>query len=291
MSKLDTVYNSLTPYLKKIIDTEWAKPSDKIFEVLGKRVDTDGSLVCGITFVSPKMILNNVDEAGNGELIEVIYSDGVYTVGDKVFNKPALGSIIFSRQTTGLLHISEGDISKKDLFAFLYLGQTNIDNQDKPFHVKPSSGYLYKMVNNQAGAESDLATFEIKDKAIIAIRELTPSKIKAIKSYKYRGQKNITDEIIKRDLRRQAETDPDGVIALVDDILLNSKATIIEAIDEGVIKIVGDSVLTNDNSVIYKCNNIGKFIDELSVFLNSPEGKESSIVINARLKKSKPQLK
>ena len=130
-----------------------------------------------------------------------------------------LQQILFLKPENGLKVLSGNDKSKKDQYEYLFMCNYNRANQDKPWHIRPSSGYIFEYLDDEIKAEVDNRKSKLKHGAVSMIynmslpeRAILSAQLAKKKGSGFNYSENSEEMLIEKNLIAFAEKYPDVII-------------------------------------------------------------------------------
>lgn len=172
-----------------------------------------------------------------------------------------LGEIVFRRELFGAIEY-DGDRNMEQMARFLFFSNLNESNSsDKenpgkamPWHIKPNSGYIYKLIRPDEMAKSKLGGDRLVDRAKLFIDELDDTRLEEISKGLFPSEylhKSKDETILK--LRSIAERNPEKILNLSKDIDVQVNAFVNTCIEKGLIEFVNPSWIWVDDKKPF-CN-------------------------------------
>jgi hypothetical protein len=187
--------------------------------------------------LSTDRIFDPYANEGKGDYVDISYIIGETPADPNSMRSTTLhlGEILFRRQNNGQIVIRGGDKRDEMLYIYLELCNWNERNADKPYHVKPLTGYIFKRQEPAKTATQKVAFNRTVRQAQDAIDEMSEAKLRRVaKGLLMAGITEFSGEDeIRANLIDIAAKNPDKILKLDEDTTIEVHASIADAIDAG----------------------------------------------------------
>lgn len=132
-----------------------------------------------------------------------------------------LQEILFLKTENGLKVLSGNDKSKKDQYEYLFMCNYNRANKDKPWHLRPPSGYIFEFLDDEVKADVDNRKSKLQHSAVSMIygmslpdRVILSEQLAKKKGYGFVHSVNSEEKLIEKNLVAFAKKYPKEIITL-----------------------------------------------------------------------------
>jgi len=227
-------YNKISPKLKETVPV--LKKGEKIeFEVLG--IYYDKGLKRHIMPNSRRVIsTDRIWDPFKQEYVDIAFVTG-QKPGMTGKTEFTFGEIRFTRTNQGRISITGGNRSQERMLEYLWLTNLNEANREKDYHIKPDSGYKFKVVNPKESAKVKVEKDRKMRLAKDAVDAMSEQKLREVaKGLQLMSVNQFSNvEEIVSELYKFAETDPDLILRADDDVSLTLIAFVQDAAENGVV--------------------------------------------------------
>jgi len=287
--------NEYSDKLNKVAEDYWNQIKDGgqiTFEITGIRFDKELN-----RHVVPRRVgVPNTDRIRDPYTktdIDIGYITGSKPTGpdSQKETQIVLGDIVFFRDDMGRITFRK-QYRNWELFRYLFFSNYNKSNVGKEWHYPPNliHGYRYYMIDRRKNASDKINFVTKRNQAQDLVQELTDNQLEGIAKGLYHDYQMLSKEEIVNRLILKAESNPDYILRVNDDVDIKLKAFIKDAEKAGVIR-------KNERHKKWEYADTGDFIctikpgmtpeDNLKNYFLSDSGKEVYDTLKATLSPKK----